>query len=69
VLAEEAKEKMQQLGTDVEGAVHDASDQALFLARRASAAAQDAETRDVILLGAAGVAVAAALTIAYQRQN
>ena len=68
-LAGAAKEKVQQWG--VEGAVRDVPDHATSLAHQASRAAQSLthQDRDNLLLGAAGLAVVAALGVAYQRRN
>jgi hypothetical protein len=71
-LAGAAKEKVQQWGADVEGAVRDVPDHATSLAHQASRATQslvDQDTRDNLLLGTAGLAVLAALGVAYQRRN
>jgi hypothetical protein len=71
-LAGTAREKVQQLGAGVEDAVRDVPVQASSLAHQASRAAQsltDQDTRDNLLLGAAGLAVVAALGVAYQRRN
>lgn len=71
-LAGAAKEKVQQWGAGVEDAVRDVPVQASSLAHQASRAAQsltDQDTRDNLLLGAAGLAVVAALGVAYQRRN
>jgi hypothetical protein len=71
-LAGAAKEKAQQWGAGVEDVVRDVPVQAASLAHQASRAAQsltDQDNRDNLLLGAAGLAVVAALGVAYQRRN
>jgi gas vesicle protein len=71
-LAGAAKEKVRQWSADVEGAVRDVPDHAASLAHQASRATQslfDQDTRDNLLLGTAGLAVVAALGVAYQRRN
>ena len=71
-LAGASKEKVRQWSADVEGAVRDVPDQAASLAHQASRATQslfDQDTRDNLLLGTAGLAVLAALGVAYQRRN
>ena len=71
-LAGASKEKVRQWSADVEGAVRDMPDQAASLAHQASRATQslfDQDTRDNLLLGTAGLAVLAALGVAYQRRN
>jgi hypothetical protein len=63
---------VRQWSADVEGAVRDVPDHAASLAHQASRATQslfDQDTRDNLLLGAAGLAVLAALGVAYQRRN
>jgi uncharacterized protein YjbJ (UPF0337 family) len=70
-LAGASKEKVRQWSADVEGAVRAAPDHASF-AHQASRATQspfDQDTRDNLLLGTAGLAVLAALGVAYQRRN
>ncbi|MGB8709747.1 MAG: hypothetical protein WCD39_08280 [Methyloceanibacter sp.] len=71
-LAGASKEKVLQWSADVEGAVREVPDQAASLAHQASRATQslfDQDTRDSLLLGTAGLAVLAALGVAYQRRN
>jgi hypothetical protein len=71
-LANASKEKVLQWSADVEGAVRDVPDHALSFAHQASRATQtlfDQDTRDNLLLGTAGLAVLAALGVAYQRRN
>jgi gas vesicle protein len=71
-LANASKEKVRQWSADVEGAVRDVPDHALSFAHQASRATQtllDQDTRDNLLLGTAGLAVLAALGVAYQRRN
>ena len=71
-LAGAAKEKVQQWSAEVEDAVRDVPDRAASIAHQASRATQsmyDRETRDSLLLGTAGLAVLAALGVAYQRRN
>jgi hypothetical protein len=71
-LAGASKEKVRQWSADVGGAVRDVPDQAASLAHQASRATQslfDQDTRDNLLLGTAGLAVLAALGVAYQRRN
>jgi gas vesicle protein len=76
-LAGASKEKVRQWSADVEGAVRDVPDHAASLAHQASRATQslfdqalfDQDTRDNLLLGTAGLAVLAALGVAYQRRN
>jgi hypothetical protein len=71
-LAGASKEKVRQWSADVEAAVRDVPDHAASLAHQASRATQslfDQDTRDNLLLGTAGLAVLAALGVAYQRRN
>ena len=71
-LAGAAKEKVQLWGADVEDAVRDVPDRAASLVHQASRVTQslyDQDARDKILLGTAGLAVMAALGVAYQRRN
>ena len=71
-LAGASKEKVRQWSVEVEGAVRDVPDHAASLAHQASRATQalfDQDTRDNLLLGTAGLAVLAALGVAYQRRN
>jgi hypothetical protein len=71
-LAGAAKEKVQQWGADVEGAVREVPDRAASLPHQASRVTQslyDQDARDNLLLGTAGLAVLAALGVAYQRRN
>lgn len=71
-LAGASKEKVRQWSADVEGAVRDVPEHAASLAHQASRATQslfDQDTRDNLLLGTAGLAVLAALGVAYQRRN
>jgi hypothetical protein len=65
-LAGAAKEKVQQFGADVEAAVRDAPEHAASIAHQAL---YDQDARDNLLLGTAGLAVIAALGVAYQRRN
>jgi hypothetical protein len=68
-----SKEKVQQWSADVEDAVRDVPDHhAASLAHQASRATQslfDQDARDKLLLGTAGLAVLAAMGVAYQRRN
>ena len=69
-VASAAKEQVQQWGADVEDAARDVPVKAASLAHKASRATQyDRATRDNLLLGTAGLAVVAALGVAYQRRN
>jgi gas vesicle protein len=71
-IAGASKEKVRQWSADVEGAVCQVPDHAASLAHQASRATQslyDQDARDKILLGTAGLAVMAALGVAYQRRN
>jgi uncharacterized protein YjbJ (UPF0337 family) len=70
-LAGAAKEKVQQWGAGVEDVVRDVPVQAASLAQasRAAQSLTDQDNRDNLLLGAAGLAVVAALGVAYQRRN
>jgi gas vesicle protein len=71
-IAGASKEKMRQWSADVEGAVRQVPDHAASLVHQASRATQslyDQDPRDKILLGTAGLAVMAALGVAYQRRN
>jgi gas vesicle protein len=71
-IAGASKEKVRQWSADVEEAVRDVPDRAASLAHQASRATQslfDQDTRDRFLLGTAGLAVMAALGVAYQRRN
>jgi hypothetical protein len=71
-LAGAAKEKVQQWGADVENPAREVPAQTASLAHQASRATQslfDQDTRDNLLLGTAGLAVMAALGVAYQRRN
>jgi predicted nucleic acid-binding Zn-ribbon protein len=67
-----AKEQVEQWSADLEGAVREVPNQAASLAHQASMATQslyDQETRNKLLLGTAGLAVVAALGLAYQRRT
>jgi len=71
-IAGTSKEKVQQWGADVEGAVRQVPDHAASLVHQASRVKQslyDQDARDNLLLGTAGLAVMAALGVAYQRRN
>jgi hypothetical protein len=67
-----ATDKLQQWATNVGDLVHELPDQAAPLARQARQSMQglkEADVRDNLLLGIAGLAVFAALGTAYQRRN
>jgi hypothetical protein len=71
-LADASKEKVRQWSADIKGAARHVPDHAASLAHQASRVTQslyDREARDNLLLGTAGLAVVAALGVAYQRRH